>query len=96
MSTNENNELAHMIQPSPFGVLIIENASLVDPYEDWSGVRSPGRARRRQRYGYRQNIVIRHKPKDRAYSIDGGRTLIMHPAMAAAFRAATKLAGQPT
>jgi hypothetical protein len=86
-----------MTQPSlGFGIRIIEDANLVDPHEDWSGVRSPGRARRRQRYGYRQNIVIRHKPKDQAYSIDNGRTLIMHPDMAASFRAATKLIGQPT
>jgi hypothetical protein len=36
---------------------IVENASLVDYVEDWSRVRSPSRARRRLKRGFRQNIV---------------------------------------
>ena len=60
----------------------IEDASLVDLTEDWSNVRSPDRARRRRRYGYRQNIKIVSAPKKEAFSIDGGRTVIMHPSMA--------------
>lgn len=72
------------------GLRIVEDAGMVDPYEDWSRVRSPGRARRRLRYGYRQNIVVRYKPKKEAISIDGGRTMIMHPEMARALRAAVK------
>lgn len=68
------------------GVRIIEDINLVDMTEDWSRVRSPGRARRRRRYGYPQNIKIIAVPKEDAYSIDGGRTLIMHPEMARQLR----------
>lgn len=72
------------------GVRIIEDANMFDTAEDWSNVRSPSRARRRMKYGHRQNIKFVHTPKKEAYSIDGGRTLIMHPAMAHALRQATK------
>jgi len=71
------------------GIRIIESLAMVDLVEDWSRVRSPGRARRR-RHKHRQNIRIIAVPKTQAVSIDGGRTLIMHPVMAAARRAATK------
>lgn len=69
---------------------IIEDDKMVDSVEDWSRVRSPGRAARRRRQGHRQNIVITGKPKTHAISMDGGRTLIMHPEMARQLRAATK------
>jgi hypothetical protein len=41
------------------GVRIIESLHMVDRVEDWSRVRSPGRAARRRRQGHRQNLVIR-------------------------------------
>ncbi len=63
-------------------VRIIEDASLVDMVEDWSRVRSPSRARRRRKRGFRQNIVMRAAPKPDIYSIDGGRTIVMHPEVA--------------
>lgn len=44
------------------GLRIIEAIHMVEGYEDWSGVRSPGRARRRLRQGHRQNIVQRTRP----------------------------------
>ncbi len=44
------------------GVRIIESVHLADPYEDWSRVRSPGRARRRMRQGHRQNVVYGTRP----------------------------------
>jgi hypothetical protein len=65
---------------------IIENINLVDTVEDWSRVRSPARARRRRKRGFPQNIVYRQVPKKEAYSIDGGRTVVMHPETARAFR----------
>lgn len=68
------------------GMRIIEDSSMVDPYEDWSGVRSPGRARRR-RHKHKQRIVIRYKPKPLAYHL--GDTLVMHPAVAAELRRQT-------
>lgn len=43
--------------------------------EDWSGVRSPGRARRRRKRGFRQNIVVTELPA--AYQVAG--KLIVHP-----------------
>lgn len=81
------------IAPPFGGVRIIERADLVDLVEDWSRVRSPSRAARRRRRGHRQNIKITGTPKTVAFSIDGGRTLIMHPAMAQALRAEIGRAG---
>jgi hypothetical protein len=66
------------------GMRIIEDWAMVDAVEDWSRVRSPARARRRMRYGHKQNVVIRHVPKKAAYQVDGN--LIMHPEMARALR----------
>ena len=68
------------------GVRIIESLLMVDTVEDWTNVRSPSRAERRRRYGHRQNIVVRNVPKKEAISLDGGRTLTMHPEMARLFR----------
>lgn len=72
---------------------IIENATLVEPkrdksgnvVEDWSRVRSPGRAARRRRQGHRQNITIVMVPMSVAYRI-GTDTIVMHPEMARALR----------
>lgn len=64
---------------------IVEDASLVDYVDDWSLVRSPSRARRRLKRGFRQNIVTRAVPQKTVYSIDNGRTLVMHPEVARAF-----------
>lgn len=60
------------------GLQVIEDRSLVDSVEDWSRVRSPGRARRRQRYGYRQNIRIVKVPKKEMFIL-GGNKLVVHP-----------------
>ena len=64
------------------GIRIIEDASLYDTVEDWSRVRSPSRASRRLRQGHRQNIRHVQQPKRYAMSIDGGKTLIVHPNIA--------------
>jgi hypothetical protein len=49
------------------GVRIIENSSLLDgPFEDWSKVRSHGRALRRRRRGFPQRIRIYYTPSNRA------------------------------
>lgn len=66
------------------GILIMEDASrVVFDREDWSRVRSPGRAARR-RSKHRQNIVMLYKPDPNV--IQFGDRLIMHPAIAAEVR----------
>lgn len=72
-------------QTSYGGTRIIEDASLVDIIEDWSKVRSPSRARRRRKRGFRQNITLRQVPKKDVFSLDGGRTIVMHPEIAREF-----------
>jgi hypothetical protein len=64
------------------GVQIVESLAMVDHVEDWSGVRSPSRARRRRKQGHPQRIKITTTPKKQAYAIEGGRKVIMHPDMA--------------
>jgi hypothetical protein len=73
------------------GVKIITDVNLADMSEDWSKVRSPSRAMRRRARGFPQNIRIVITPKKEAISLDGGRTLIMHPAMYAALKATIEL-----
>jgi hypothetical protein len=65
---------------------IVESFTMTESIEDWSKVRSPSRARRRQRYGHRQNVVMRQVPRKDAITIDGGRTYHMHPETAREFR----------
>lgn len=48
--------------PITTGLQIVESSYLTVPAEDWSRVRSPGRARRRIKRGYRQNIRYYQKP----------------------------------
>jgi len=67
------------------GVRIIEDSNLVDYVEDWSKVRSPSRARRRRKRGFAQNIQMSAVALQKVYSLDGGKTLVMHPDIARAF-----------
>jgi hypothetical protein len=57
--------------------------SLVNVTEDWSKVRSPGRARRRRRHGHPQRIVRISTPRDEVFRYEGpyGPLLVMHPAV---------------
>lgn len=59
------------------GMRVVEAPHMVQTVEDWSKVRSPSRARRRMRYGHRQNIVYRTEP--RMDAITDGHTIYMHP-----------------
>lgn len=68
-----------------FSVRIIESLLMVEPYEDWSRVRSPARAARRRKK-HRQNIVTRNKPRRDALQMPDG-SLVMHPEMARLLRA---------
>lgn len=58
------------------GLRIIENPMLTKTIEDWSRVRSHGRARRR-RWKHRQNIKILTVPSDQMYMT--GDAVICHP-----------------
>jgi hypothetical protein len=63
-------------------IRIVEDINMVDgPFEDWSKVRSHGRATRRRRRGFPQRIRVYYTPKKEAFAIDGGQTFIIHPAM---------------
>lgn len=74
------------LPPTPPAPVIMETSRLlVIAGEDWSKVRSPGRARRRRKQGHRQNIVTIWKPDPTIYKIDG--KMVMHPAIAAQLRA---------
>lgn len=59
------------------GIRVIESVHMVEPWEDWSKVRSPSRARRRQRQGHRQNIAFRTRPSPGL--IQTADTLYGHP-----------------
>lgn len=52
------------------------DACVIGPFEDWSKVRSPGRARRRRRK-YKQNIRVYYQPDPQMYRM--GEVLIGHP-----------------
>lgn len=60
------------------GVKIIESELMTITVEDWSGVRSPSRARRRMKRGHRQNIRYVQAPDPKLiYSNEG---IFGHPA----------------
>lgn len=61
------------------GMRIIENIHLTKTIEDWSGVRSPARARRR-RAKHPQRIRIIQVPDEKIYIAKG--QIICHPAIA--------------
>lgn len=75
---------------APRDALIIESLHMVDgPFEDWSQVRSPSRARRRLRQGYPQKIRRYYTPKPDFLRLPDG-ALVGHPATVQALR--TKIA----
>lgn len=59
------------------GLQMISSPYMLETYEDWSDVRSPGRAKRR-RAKHRQRIQIRHKPSAKVYFTPDGK-MIAHP-----------------
>jgi len=66
------------------GVRIFESVHLTKPFEDWSQVRSPSRARRRMKK-HKQRIRYLQVPDPNAYEINGA--IVMHPETARKFRA---------
>ena len=75
------------------GFRLIEEPNLLDgPFEDWSRVRSPSRARRR-RAKHRQNIRVYHTPSKNLLKLPNG-DVVGHPATIRALE--RKLADQMT
>ena len=70
-----------MIGEPVLGVRVLESEHMTEVIEDWTNVRSPGRARRRMRQGHKQRVEHHTVPRRDVVSIDGGRTLICHPAL---------------
>lgn len=73
----------YVARSSIIGLRIITDINMTETVEDWSRVRSPGRARRRRKLGYRQNIEWRTVPRKDAFRI--GNDLVMHPEAKKAF-----------
>lgn len=61
------------------GMPIIVSDHMVKTVEDWSRVRSPSRARRRLKRGFKQNIVVQTVPRTDVVVFDG--KMIMHPSL---------------
>jgi hypothetical protein len=61
----------------PLPPVIRESAFLTERHEDWSRVRSPGRAARRLQQGHRQNIDLHQAPMSGGLLLDG--VLYVHP-----------------
>jgi len=66
------------------GTPIYTSTHLTVPFEDWSKVRSPSRARRRLKQGHRQRIRHLQVPDPKVYQIAGAYH--MHPVTAARLR----------
>jgi hypothetical protein len=60
------------------GMELVSSVHMTRTEEDWSKVRSPGRAARRLRQGHRQNIRVLEVPRMDFISLDG-KKLIGHP-----------------
>lgn len=77
----------------PAGPTVIrEDRYLVDHVEDWSEVRSPGRARRRRRQGHPQRIRIVAVPRREVLVIEG--VMYAHPVVVAEIAAKLRDTGQ--
>lgn len=67
-------------QGMPFGGIRIVTAEAVgDAYEDWSGVRSRGRAERRRKRGFPQRIVTRYRANGKVLHDTAQNVIYMHP-----------------
>ena len=71
---------------SLFALRLIESVHMViGPFEDWSQVRSPGRARRRLKRGHPQRIRFYYKPDPNLLQLPNN-TIVGHPATLARLR----------
>lgn len=61
------------------GIRILFSEVVGEQYEDWSGVRSKGRALRRRKAGHKQRVVIRYRANGTYVHDAVNNTIIMHP-----------------
>lgn len=61
------------------GLRIVDSAIVGDPWEDWSGVRSHGRAARRRKMGHPQRIVTRYRANGKAVHDKAAGVIYIHP-----------------
>ena len=74
-----------------FGALrIVGSDQLADTKEDWSKVRSPGRAARRRKRGHKQRITTKITPRDEAIIDRSSGTVFVHPSKLASLKEALK------
>lgn len=61
------------------GLRIMDTEAVGDPYEDWSQVRSHGRAARRRKQGHPQRIVTRYRANGKVFHDKLNGVVYMHP-----------------
>jgi hypothetical protein len=61
------------------GIRIVETETVGDPYDDWSQVRSPSRAIRRLRRGFKQRIVTRFRANGKSFHDTMRNVIYIHP-----------------
>lgn len=67
-------------QAYPLGAIrLFDSEILGDPWQDWSGVRSKGRAARRLKRGFPQRIVTRYKPNGKLLHDKINNIIYAHP-----------------
>lgn len=59
--------------------ILINDEVMSDTVEDWSNVRSPSRAKRRMKRGFRQRVFYKKVPKKEILNFNGN--LLMHSSM---------------
>lgn len=74
----EMKALLDAAPPMPPPLRFVRNNLLtIGPFEDWSQVRSPGRAARRRRQGHKQRIRYYYKPDPNLWKLPDG-TVVGH------------------
>lgn len=77
-----------MVDRGLAGVRIVSSNHLtIGPFEDWTDVRSHGRAKRRLRQGHKQRIRYFFKPDPSMYQMPDG-SMVGHPETVRALNAA--------
>ena len=61
------------------GIRLIDSEAVGEPYEDWSQVRSPGRAARRRKRGFTQRIVTRYRGTGKFFHDRLNDVIYIHP-----------------
>lgn len=84
------------LPPASPPLRFVESALMaIGPFEDWSQVRSPGRAARRRRQGHPQRIRYYYKPDPKLLRFPDGM-VVGHPETIARIRNALTVRGDGT